>query len=134
MHDPQAAEAYRAQTDANHLRILSLSYFIAGGLYAFGALPLIKCVVSEWTGRLHASGAATLFWVLCILGVVLLPVVCGICLNKRKCRGFCIVVAALSCLKFPFGTALGVFTIIVLCRPSVIALFEGRAPGGYLKR
>jgi hypothetical protein len=33
-------------------------------------------------------------------------------------------VAALCCAFFPFGTVLGVFTILVLVRPSVKALFE----------
>lgn len=34
------------------------------------------------------------------------------------------VVAALLCLNVPLGTALGVFTFIVLSRPSVAALFD----------
>jgi hypothetical protein len=33
-------------------------------------------------------------------------------------------VAALSCAFMPFGTVLGVFTIVVLVRPSVKQLFE----------
>lgn len=45
-------------------------------------------------------------------------------LAKRKKKTLIQVVAALLCLNIPLGTALGVFTFIVLGRPSVAALFE----------
>jgi hypothetical protein len=45
-------------------------------------------------------------------------------LRRRTHHLFCIVIAGLSCLFFPFGTALGVFSLIVLLRPSVKAVFE----------
>lgn len=48
----------------------------------------------------------------------------GRCLAKRKNRMFCMVIAALSCLLIPYGTLLGVFTLIVLQRSSVEQLFE----------
>jgi hypothetical protein len=35
--------------------------------------------------------------------------------------------AGVMCIFMPFGTVLGVFTLIVLLRPSVKPLFEGRA-------
>jgi len=53
---------------------------------------------------------------------------------SRKSRTFCLVVAGFSCLLFPFGTVLGVFTIIILQKPSVVALFEGRGAGGSTDR
>lgn len=46
-------------------------------------------------------------------------VLSGIWIKKRKNRTFSFVVAAMNCIQFPFGTALGVFTFIVLLRPSV---------------
>lgn len=42
---------------------------------------------------------------------------------RRKHYIFCLVIASLNCLFMPFGTILGVFTIVVLIRPSVKALF-----------
>ena len=36
---------------------------------------------------------------------------------------YCLIVAAIECLFMPFGTALGVLTLIVLMRPSVKAQF-----------
>jgi len=41
---------------------------------------------------------------------------------------FCLIVAGIICIFMPLGTILGVFTIIVLVRPSVKAMFEGQAP------
>jgi hypothetical protein len=37
---------------------------------------------------------------------------------------FCFVLAVFTCFNFPLGTALGVFAIMVLNRPSVKALFQ----------
>jgi len=34
------------------------------------------------------------------------------------------VMAAIECIFMPFGTVLGVFTIVVLARPSVKEMFE----------
>ena len=50
--------------------------------------------------------------------------VAAICLHHRKKRMLSLVVAGFNCINMPFGTALGVCTIIVLVRPSVIALYQ----------
>lgn len=44
-------------------------------------------------------------------------------LARRKHYTFCLVMAGVECLFMPFGTVLGVFTIVVLTRESVRALF-----------
>lgn len=43
---------------------------------------------------------------------------------ERRNHTYCIIVSALECLSFPFGTAVGVFTLIVLSRPEVKAWFD----------
>ncbi len=45
-------------------------------------------------------------------------------IRRRRGRGVSLVVAGIQCAAFPLGTALGVFTIIVLSRDSVKALYE----------
>ena len=45
-------------------------------------------------------------------------------LSQHKHYMFCLVIAGLLCMITPFGTMLGVFTIIVLVRPSVKLLFS----------
>jgi hypothetical protein len=50
-------------------------------------------------------------------------------IQRRVNRTFSIVVSGFLCLFFPFGTILGIFTLIVLTRESVIRLYaEAKAP------
>jgi len=48
----------------------------------------------------------------------------GLFLRARRHRTFSMVVAAINCLHIPIGTALGVFTFIVLGRQSVRKLYQ----------
>jgi len=50
-------------------------------------------------------------------------VVVGVMIRKRQWWTFCYLTGWGECLMFPFGTILGIFTIIVLSRPSVKRLF-----------
>jgi hypothetical protein len=45
-------------------------------------------------------------------------------LRKRRHRTLSFVMACLTCINIPLGTALGVFTLVVLSRPSVKALYD----------
>jgi hypothetical protein len=47
-------------------------------------------------------------------------------LGQRRHYTFCFVMGAISCMFSPFGTVLGVFTILVLSRDSVKQLFNGK--------
>jgi hypothetical protein len=49
-------------------------------------------------------------------------------LSQRRRYTFCLVMAGLACMFMPFGTVLGVFTIIVLLRDSVKELFGVAGP------
>lgn len=71
---------------------------------------------------------------LSILAFAVLHFLCGRWIAARRNRTFCFVVGCLSCISFPLGTVLGVFTIIVLQRESVRWLFEKQTPGVYLNR
>jgi len=44
-------------------------------------------------------------------------------LKRRMSRTFCLVVAGIECILMPFGTVLGVFTIVVLMKESVKGIF-----------
>lgn len=55
-----------------------------------------------------------------------LTIYSGRCLARRSRRMFSMVLAGINCLHVPFGMVLGVFTLIVLQRPTVLALY---APG-----
>jgi hypothetical protein len=127
--------------EAEHLRLLSIFHYIVGGLLAFFAcLPVIHLILGlvlvlkpqllfgpgnnqpppfiGWFFVIFASAFIVLGWTLAIMMVW-----AGRCLSRRLHHSFCFGMACLGCLFMPFGTVLGVFTIIVLMRPSVKALF-----------
>ena len=72
-------------------------------------------------GYLFAFFGATFF----ILGeaLAIANILSGRFLKLRKRYWFSFVIACINCLYMPFGTILGVFTIIVLSRESVKELY-----------
>ena len=78
------------------------------------------------TAILAGSLAVVIVFVACVMAILQLLV--ARCLQKRNCWVFCQVVAGIECLLIPAGTVLGVLTIVVLQRASVVAFFK-RAPG-----
>ena len=59
-----------------------------------------------------------------------LNLVAGRSLTRKQNLTLIQILAGLSCLHVPYGTALGVLTFMVLGRPTVRALFEGKDPYG----
>jgi len=59
---------------------------------------------------------------LAVVSAIHLAVV-GVQIRNRRWWTFCYLTGWGECLMFPFGTVLGIFTIIVLSRPSVKRLF-----------
>jgi hypothetical protein len=57
------------------------------------------------------------------LTMAILILINGRCLAQRKHYTFCQVMSGVECLFMPLGTILGVFTLVVLSRPSVKPLF-----------
>ncbi len=44
-------------------------------------------------------------------------------LSQHRKAGYCNVISCINCLNIPLGTALGIFTLMVLSRPTVKAVF-----------
>ena len=128
--------------DEGHLNLLSVFYYVFGGLGVLGGCFM----VAHWwlmnaltTGRLgHASSPPPpelmaflqVFYVIAgcfILAGTALNIVAAVFLRQRRHRVFTMIVAGLNCLQFPLGTALGVFTFVVLMRESVREGYERRA-------
>jgi hypothetical protein len=127
--------------DLEHLRLLSIFHYVVGGLAAlFACFPCIHLGV----GIAMVSGAiefpqgqgpsaalvggffiaiATVF-ILLGWSVAVTILLAGRSLARRTRYTYCLVIAAIECVFMPFGTVLGVFTIIVLNRPSVRSLFQ----------
>ncbi len=54
----------------------------------------------------------------------ILTIISGRRIAKQRSRVFSLVMAGVNCLSIPIGTTLGVFTFIVLLRPSVQAMYD----------
>jgi hypothetical protein len=63
------------------------------------------------------------------VGAGLANLISGFCILRRRARTFSLIIAGVSCLGFPFGTVLGVFTLVVLLRDSVREEYEARGGG-----
>jgi len=134
--------------DLDHLKLLAIFYYVFGGLSLLGVccggfyLVLGIGMVSGGGEMMQgpdaamprddAEAAAGVFavvgGVLMLLSLVagLLQIKCGRNLQVQKGRTFCMVIAALTCLSVPLGTILGVFTLVVLSRDSVKAMFDAK--------
>jgi hypothetical protein len=139
-----AQETARQQIlDHEHLRLLSLFYYISAATTALVALfpgmyVLMGAFFIAGSGfsRRGAEGfPAAMGWVLVAIGIVLMGLLAAVaglklcaarCIRNRTQRTLCLVAAGISCLGVPYGTALGVFTIMVLERPTVVALFASQ--------
>ena len=135
----------QAQQDHEHLKLLSIFHYVVAGLAAlFACFPIIHLTlgISMLTGSFgdpSMQGPPRLVGLLFVLipGAIILTgwgyavamAIAGRFLAQQRNRLFCLVMAGISCAFMPFGTVLGVFTIIVLMRPSVQALFaDGEQP------
>ena len=126
--------------DVEYLKLLSIFHYVVGGLAAlFACFPIIYIAVGVLAlyapGSMDAEGDAlpALFgWIFIIVGGGLILVgwafavviiIAGRYLARQVRYLFCMVVAAIECIFMPFGTVLGVFTIIVLSKPAVKKMF-----------
>jgi hypothetical protein len=128
--------------DGEHLKILSICYYIYAGFNALFSLfglfyALMGLMIGSAISRMPEQPNqpppaffAVIFGVFG-LGMFVFLIVLGLLkfmvagrLRRRRSRVFCMIVAGVSCVGIPFGTVMGVFTLIVLSRPSVKRLFD----------
>lgn len=129
--------------DQEHLRLLPLFYWVSGGFWALYGLFMVGYFI--FVGAMFVSlpfeevttPPPAFGWTFIGMGIaaflfmavfVALKILAGFWLVKRKNRVATMVVAALGCCEFPYGTLAGVLTFIVLARPSVAALYESPRP------
>ena len=130
------------QPNLEHLRLLSIFHYVLGGLTGlFSLIPImhVSIGIAMVSGAFGSSSGPPpppfMGWFFIAIGgtVILLGETLAICtilagryISTRQAWMFCIVVAAINCLHMPLGTALGVFSIVVLIRPEIKQLFEGQ--------
>ena len=142
-----SSESPQQIIDSEHLRLLRIGYFISaaqtavfipfGLLYVGMGVMMSQLPLGGTSGAPSAPGAPSPFlftWIFGLMGALVsgfallgavLKLLTAIRLKERRSRMLCLITAGLSCLEMPYGTALGVFTFIVLGRSSVRQQFEG---------
>jgi hypothetical protein len=134
-----AAKIIAMDKDESDLKLLSILFFVMSGFAALGgSVPVLHAVIGVMMLRdpkgLAGPGGPPInpgyFFlgfglVFIVIGwtIAFLLVLSGLSLRNKTRYWLCFVMACILCLQFPLGTALGVFTLIVLSRPSVKQLF-----------
>lgn len=131
--------------DSEHLRLVAVFHYVMAGfsLLGLGGLAFHYLFLNAFLGNSAmweqmeggpppAELLAIFKWFYLFFGVVIvmsgvLELISARMIQKRRGRMFSLVIAGVNCLQFPFGTALGVFTFVVLLRPSVQRLYEQAA-------
>ena len=133
--------------DTEQLNLLAIFHYIVTGLAAlFSFFPLIYTTVGvifilaarhgtvkpgedlppEFVGWIFVAVGSLLFVIGIVMAICIL--IAGRSLALRKRYTFALVIACIECLFVPFGTILGVFTIVALSRESVKAWFAAKRP------
>jgi hypothetical protein len=128
--------------DAEHLKLLRIGYYISAAtniiwvffplIYVFmGGVMLFGGFDSGRSSDNSPRGVGLAF-IFVGLGISLIMAVLSAlklltaqAIGQRKWKGLIFATAIISSLAIPWGTALGVFTLLVLSRPSVEAQFTG---------
>ena len=136
--------------DQQHLLLLRIFHYVFAGMQClYGLVLLLQLLIFNSMYRTMTSRAfedlnsgphpvnitppSPPFSVISMLIVVMLlltgaMIICNLIaahsLAVRRNHTFCLVISGINCIIFPIGTALGVFTIVVLLRPSVKRLFD----------
>jgi hypothetical protein len=122
--------------------LLSVFHYVVGGLAGLFALfPIFHLVLGlflvfapeKFNGKGNDLPPAFFGWFFVIFAATFIIIgwifaVCvltaGRFLAKRKHYTFCLAMAGIECLFMPFGTVLGIFTIMLLMQEPVKQLFQ----------
>jgi hypothetical protein len=133
--------------DARHLDLLAVFHYVVGGVMAFfSCMPFMHVIMGLMmiSGAFfeHTNGSAPpdafIGWIFLIMGSVFILfgwalsiciILAGRKLKQRKSRMYCMVVAGIECMFMPFGTVLGVFTLIALNKDSIRQSYAQPEPG-----
>src|ERR1700761_8818665 len=132
---------------SHDLRLLSIGYYIQGGIAAFYTLLMlgysafatailanINKVAAESSQQQVPPALLSIISILLaiLLGLACIYTVCmflaGYWLPRFRNKVFIQIIGALNCLAIPYGTVLGIFTLMVLQRPSAKQFFAAGTP------
>jgi hypothetical protein len=126
--------------EAEHLRMLAIFHYVVAGIACvISFIPTIHLAIGiamvsgifrtakdpfpfEFMGWFFIVIASLV--ILCGLAFSICLFIAGRFLHKQTHYTYCLVMAAVSCIFMPFGTVLGVFTIILLMKENVKVMFQ----------
>ena len=134
-------EAKMNDDDVKQLELLSVFHYVVGGVMAlFSCMPFmhvamgLAIVSGKFFENTDGSAPPEFFgWFFVAMGLVFIllgwavsicVIIAGRKLKARRSRMYCMVIAGLECMFVPFGTVLGVFTLIALNKDSIKEIFE----------
>jgi len=122
--------------DDDQLNLLSIFHYVFSGfsLFSFAITVVQRRMIAGMTspggfGDLPMSDAISLFsnliWLIGVFFFCMFAanIASAYFIGKRQNRSFSLVVAGINCLHVPIGTALGVFSLVVLQRDTVRSLY-----------
>jgi len=128
--------------DIERLKLLAIfHYILAGIMILLSIIPIVQFIMvvnfffamqAMSNEALIQQGGSSFLVMGIFIGVIILCCwlfaaalyECAGNLQQRKNRMFCMVVAGLQIFLFPFGTVLGICTLVVLNSDSVWTLFD----------
>jgi hypothetical protein len=132
--------------DEEHLRLLSIFHYISGALTLFVSLIFLlqfflfsfifdevmssmmdMALVGNYDFDPEIFSLLIYLWIFLFFIFIafgLAQLLSGKYLRAKKHRIFSFIIAIVSIISFPYGTILGVMTIIVLSRSSIIELYR----------
>ena len=124
-------------TAEEHNKTLGTLYFVYGGVHGLTLLALLGLVLifkfASVAGELLSPSlmiAGTGLFLVLMLAVGILPLLVGLGFRRRqswvKPLGF--VVAVISLVNIPIGTALGIYTIKFFHSGAGVRIYGGKAP------
>ena len=137
MHPDPPANLTPPNKDDEHIKLLVIFHYITAGLTLLGILflflhyyMLFSVMMNDamWQNSNEPPPPKEFFlvfrWFYVFMGALMiaggvLNILSANFMRKRANRMFSIVVSGMNCLSMPLGTALGIFTIIVLMRSTV---------------
>jgi hypothetical protein len=129
--------------DIRYINLLAIFHIIVGVIAGlFSCFPLINLymglsMLSDIPKVMVQGGVFSPFTLLPIM-FILLPIgimvigwmfaiaiaLNGYYLKNRKWFTYCMVISGIETIFMPFGTVLGVFTIVILSKPNIKGLFD----------
>lgn len=127
--------------DEQNLNLLAIFHYVVGGMTMLFSLFFgiyIAMGIAMLLGKFDGNDAPPAFmgWLfvgigsvclLCGWGLGIMMIIAGRRLKAHVSRMFCLVIAGIECILTPFGTVLGIFTIITLMKESVQQIFAANS-------